>query len=98
MALTRLIICAPTEQDPIVGPQSARLAHAPSTRERQRMKRSARRTGRLAAGAMAALAGAALIGAVLPASAATAKGWPAYLNGPMHSSYNAAEMAITPAR
>jgi outer membrane protein assembly factor BamB len=46
---------------------------------------------------MAALAAAALITAVLPASAATGKDWPAYLNGPMHSSYKAAETAITPA-
>jgi polyvinyl alcohol dehydrogenase (cytochrome) len=46
---------------------------------------------------LAAAAGAALIAAVLPASAATAADWPAYLNGPLHSSYNAAETAITPA-
>jgi outer membrane protein assembly factor BamB len=61
------------------------------------MKRSARHAGRPVTVAIAALAGAALISAVLPASASTAKGWPAYLNGPMHWSYNAAEKTITPA-
>ena len=33
----------------------------------------------------------------IPASAVNASDWPAYLNGPMHSSYNVAEKAIRPA-
>ena len=52
-------------------------------------------------------AGIAVLGLMVPASlalapasgadAATTGDWPAYLNGPAHSSYNASETAITPA-
>ena len=61
------------------------------------MKGSAQRNGRSILGAMAVLATVALTGSVIPASAATASNWPAYLNGPAHWSYNAAETAISPA-
>src|ERR1039457_6188741 len=61
------------------------------------MKRLAQRNARSVAGALAALAAVAFTGSVIPASAATVEDWPAYLNGPMHSSYNAAETAIKPA-
>ena len=61
------------------------------------MKGSAQRNGRSALCAMAVLATEALTGSVIPASAATASDWPAYLNGPTHRSYNAAETAISPA-
>jgi outer membrane protein assembly factor BamB len=50
-------------------------------------------------GAMAALAVLAVTASLLTsASAATVSGWPAYLNGSRHSSYNANETAITPAK
>ena len=61
------------------------------------MKGSAQRNGRSVLGAMAILATVALTGSLIPASAATVSDWPAYLNGPTHSSYNAAETVISPA-
>ena len=60
------------------------------------MKDSARRNGGSILGAMSVLATVALA-SVIPACAATVSDWPAYINGPMHSSYNAAETAISPA-
>ena len=61
------------------------------------MKRWAWRAGQLVTGVIAVLAGAVSIASVLPAPAATARDWPAYLNGPEHWSYNAAETVIRPA-
>jgi outer membrane protein assembly factor BamB len=61
------------------------------------MRYLARRAGRPLARAMAVLSGTALLAVALPAAAAIASDWPAYLNGPLHSSYSAAEKAITPA-
>src|SRR6266700_1016319 len=62
---------------------------------RQRMHRGTQVIGR---GALfiAATAGLAL-SAASSASAARASDWPAYLDGPRHTSYNAAATAITPA-
>ena len=62
-----------------------------------RMKGPARGYGRSIVGALAVLAAVAITGPVAPASAATVSGWPAYLHGPMHSSYSPAETAISPA-
>src|SRR6266700_2258623 len=61
---------------------------------RQRMHRGAQVIGR---GALfiAASAGLAL-SAASGASAATAGDWPAYLDGPQHTSFNVAETAISP--
>jgi polyvinyl alcohol dehydrogenase (cytochrome) len=76
------------------------------------MKLSVLRAARPVPGALAVLAAAALIAgcssAVSPAprkpkptptptAAVTASDWSAYLDGPMHSSYNATQTAITPA-
>jgi outer membrane protein assembly factor BamB len=69
--------------------------------------------GRRAGGVLAAVLASGLIGSVLasgaaaapaparPASAARVSattGWPAYLDGPLHNSFSAAETSITPAR
>lgn len=48
-------------------------------------------------GAMAATVAAVLAAPASPAPAVTANDWPAYLAGPAHSSYNAAQTTITPA-
>src|SRR6266487_373264 len=61
------------------------------------MRRFTRGAVRSLARAMTVLAGAALLAVVIPASAVTAGDWPAYLHGPMHSSYSSAEKAIRPA-
>jgi outer membrane protein assembly factor BamB len=62
------------------------------------MKRLAARQGRRLRGALAVIAGAGLIAAAGPASAiVAATDWPAYLDGPGHGSFNAADTAITPA-
>jgi outer membrane protein assembly factor BamB len=53
--------------------------------------------GKAAIGWGAAIGGLALLAASVPASGATAGGWPAYLGGPAHTSYDASETAITPA-
>jgi outer membrane protein assembly factor BamB len=60
------------------------------------MNHLARRVVGPAAGLLA-LTGAAFIATGTPALAASGSDWPAYLNGPWHSSYNAAQTAITPA-
>src|SRR5436305_9761558 len=46
---------------------------------------------------LAVMVSAALIGAGDPASAALLPGWPAYLHGRGHSSFNGADTTITPA-
>jgi outer membrane protein assembly factor BamB len=76
------------------------------------MRHSALAAGRPAAGVLAVIAGAALIAACTSTRAVTtpkrsapsavappvtAQDWPAYLDGPAHASYNAAETEITPA-
>jgi len=60
------------------------------------MRQGAKGIGTLALG-IAASAGLALSGAISAGAAATTGDWAAYLDGPQHSSFSAAETTITPA-
>jgi outer membrane protein assembly factor BamB len=59
------------------------------------MRRAAKGIGAMALG-IAVSAGSAMSGAI-GAEAATAGGWPAYLDGPLHQSFSPGETTITPA-
>src|SRR5215475_1696773 len=79
---------------------TGRTAHQPMEpfRRRGQHMRSVRvRLGWLAVVAGLVAAGTAPALAEAPGPAVSALAWPAFLKGPAHSSYNATQLAITPA-